>query len=142
MNKGNPTLLLLLLAILAVYGLAQQPAASPTPAAERGDDILILVNLTADELKFDVVREAKVEFPGTKDRSTVWITDRQNLPETLEPGVTYRNIGIQLRISSRFRDIEQIVREALGEAPLTAPPVSESKPPAPVRNSGSTQTKP
>ena len=39
-------------------------------------------------------------------------------PDKLEPGVTYRDIGMTLRISSRFENIDQIVREALGEPPV------------------------
>ena len=112
---------------LFVAGVAaQQPlrteTKTPPPAAAddlEKDDILILVNLTAKELKFDAVPDPKVEFPGNKPRLTVWATDRFNIPDKVEPGVTYRNIGITLRISSRFADIERIVREALGEVPVT-----------------------
>jgi len=111
--------------LLATVMFAQQPAVSPTPKPavvdDGRDDILILVHLTANELKFDAVPDPKVEFPGTHDRSTVWVTDRVNLPDKVEPGVTYRNIGINLRISSRFADIDRIVREALGEEPATGP---------------------
>ena len=82
-------------------------------------DVLILANVTAKDLKFETVPNPKVEFPGKPDRQTVWEADRQNLPSSVEPGVTYRNIGIQLRIASRFADIERIVAEALGEIPLT-----------------------
>lgn len=99
---------------LLAAGIAGQKIAGQ-PQDTSKDDILILVNLTASELKFDAVPDPKVGFPGTNERATVWVTDRFNLPERIEPGVTYRNIGMTLRISSRFADIEQIVREALGE---------------------------
>ena len=66
----------------------------------------------------DIVPSPNVEFPGTHRRTTLWLTERKNLPEKLEPGVTYRDIGITLRISSRFENIDEIVREALGEAPI------------------------
>ena len=102
---------------LAMVGQTAGRAAPKNDAAAdtSKDDILILVNLTAKELKFDQVPNPRVEFPGTGDRATVWVTDRFNLPDKVEPGVTYRNIGITLRISSRFADIDRIVREALGE---------------------------
>ena len=110
---------------------AQQ--ATPTPATpidqDHGDDIFFVVKLTAKELKMDVVPSTKVEFPGTHRRTTAWLTERSNLPEKLEPGVTYRDIGITLRISSRFENIDEIVREALGEPPA-APPDPVSPPPA------------
>src|SRR6476620_5010717 len=104
MYKGATLYLLFIVAIFASSASAQQPTPTPGPA---NDDILILVNLTAKELKFDSVPTPTVEFPGTPARTTVWMTDRQNLPDQVEPGVTYRNIGIQLRISSRFEDIER-----------------------------------
>ena len=45
---------------------------------------------------------------------TVSKTDRHNLPETVEPHVTYRDIGIRLTITSTLPDIEQILDEVLG----------------------------
>ncbi len=66
-----------------------------------------------------MVPNPTVEFPSTFERENVWEADRQNLPKPVEPGVTYRNIGIKLRISSRFADIDRIVAEALGEIPVS-----------------------
>lgn len=113
----------------------QQPTPSPVPAgpidADNGrDDILFVVKLTAKELKMDVVPNTSVEFPGTKRRTTAWLTQRSNLPEKLEPGVTYRDIGMTLRISSRFENIDEIVREALGEPPAGQPVSAAPAPPA------------
>lgn len=79
-------------------------------------DIAITANVTARELKFEVVPNPTVEFTGKYERKTFWEAKRQgNLPESVQSGVTYRNVGIQLRITSRFADIERIVAEALGE---------------------------
>jgi hypothetical protein len=83
------------------------------------NDLEITANATARELRFDVVPQTKVEFTGSHERDTVWEAERQNLPRPVQPGVTYRNIGIQLKITSRFADIERIVAEALGEVPIT-----------------------
>ena len=92
-------------------------------------DLSITANVTARELKFEVVPNPRVEFTGKPERKTVWEADRRNLPRPVEPGVTYRNIGIELRISSRFADIERIVAEALGEIPITdAAPVNTNQP--------------
>jgi hypothetical protein len=145
MNKGllSGFLTILISLCAAGYTSAQQPAQTPTPdefnSDTSKDDILILVNIKAKELKFDIVPNTTVEFPGTRHRSTIWVTQRQNLPEKVEPGVTYRDIGIQLRISSRFADIERIVKEALGEIPITdepttsSPPISSPPNPVPTR---------
>jgi hypothetical protein len=97
--------------------------ATDTPAASQSSpvepDISITANVTARELRFDVVPNPTVEFKGRPRRETVWDADRQNLPRPVRPGETYRDIGIRLRITSVFADIERIVAEALGEVPAT-----------------------
>jgi hypothetical protein len=112
-----------LFVLSAAAAFAQQPAptasATPIGADDGRDDILFVVKLTAKELKMDAAPSTNVEFPGTKRRTTAWLTERQNLPDKLEPGVTYRDIGMTLRISSRFENIDEIVREALGEPPAS-----------------------
>jgi len=60
-----------------------------------------------------------LKFTGQPERKTVWEAERQNLPAQVQPGVTYRNIGIRLKIVSVFADIDRIVAEALGETPIT-----------------------
>jgi hypothetical protein len=108
-------------------------------------DIAIIANITAKELRFDTVPNPKVEFFEKSKVKSVWHAERFNLPDRIEPGVTYRNVGIRLKIVSRLEDIERIVAEALGEIPSdqgTAPtpnkPGSNSKSPdqpAPARSS-------
>ena len=103
---------------------------APQPSAD-SLDLSITANVTARELRFEVVPNPKVEFPGKPERTTVWEAERQNLPRPVEPGVTYRNIGIQLKITSVFADIDRIVAEALGEVPAsdtTAPTTTPSTP--------------
>lgn len=96
---------------------AQQQSANTTTS--KPNDIEITANVTASELRFEVVPNPTVEFPGSPERETAWEAERQNLPRPVEPGVTYRNIGVQLRITSVFADIDRIVAEALGEVPVT-----------------------
>jgi hypothetical protein len=86
---------------------------------EESADIAITATVTAKELRFEAVPNPTVDFPGRPKRDTVWDAERDNLPRPVEPGVTYRNIGIRLKIVSRFADIDRIVAEALGEVPLT-----------------------
>jgi hypothetical protein len=92
---------------------------STSQTTPENDDLSITANVTARELRFDVVPNPKVEFPGSHERKTAWEAERQNLPQSVEPGVTYRNIGIRLKITSVFADIDRIVSEALGEVPIT-----------------------
>jgi hypothetical protein len=86
-----------------------------TEADEKNSDLVITANVRARELKIEIVPNPIVEFSGTHERRTVWEADRENLPERTEPGVTYRNIGIRLRIYSRFAEIQRIVLEAIDE---------------------------
>ena len=112
-------------------------------------DIAITATVRAKELRFEIVPNPTVEFPGNPKRDTVWDAERENLPRPVEPGVTYRDIGIRLKIVSRFADIDRIVAEALGEVPVTdevqppekTTPQTNSQPPAstPQPNGGSPQ---
>jgi hypothetical protein len=94
------------------------PAAQPSPsdAVAPLPDLEIKANVTVRELKFEQVGNAKVEFPGKPERVTVNEAERQNLPRPVQPGVTYRDIGVRLVITSAFADIDRIVSEALGES--------------------------
>lgn len=78
-------------------------------------DVAITARVQARELKFEVVPNPSVDFFGSHKRKTEWSSERENLPENVQPGVTYRNIGIRLKIVSVFADIDRIVAEALGE---------------------------
>ena len=95
---------------------AAQPQQQVSPETA---DLAITATVTARELSFKVVPHPTVEFSGKPERATLWDAEREKLPPSVEPGVTYRNIGIRLKIVSRFADIERIVAEALGEVPST-----------------------
>lgn len=105
-------------------------------------DVLIIANIRARELKFEAVPNTSVEFFGKPERRTFWEADRENLPRPVEPGVTYRNIGIQLRIVSRFADIERIVAEALGEIPVSDDAPTANRQNAPPEEKAQSQNKP
>ena len=112
------------------------PPAKPMPVLPdiRNDpdveaaDIAIIANITAEQLRFEAIPNSSVEFLDKSKNQTIWQVERFNLPDKLEPGVTYRNIGIRLKITSRLADIERIVAEALGEIPIT----ENSEPPKPT----------
>ncbi|HEV7893000.1 MAG TPA: hypothetical protein VGP08_20465 [Pyrinomonadaceae bacterium] len=103
-----------------------------TPRAEESGaepDLSITARVTADSLRFEKVPNPNVEFTGKPRRETVWQSERHNLPQQVQPGVTYRDIGITLRITSVFADIDRIVAEALGEVPAGDDPQPASTPP-------------
>jgi hypothetical protein len=78
-------------------------------------DIEISARVTIREMKFEQVGNPKVEFSGTPKRDTVWDADRANLPSQVEPGVTYKNVTVRLLITSSFADVEQFLKQLLGE---------------------------
>lgn len=102
-------------------------------------DIAIIADIRAESLLFEAVPNPTVEFPGNQKLKTVWEAFRDNLPTPVQPGVTYRNIGIRLKITSAFADIDRIVSEALGEIPVsdakTAEPKSATTPNQPTPTS-------
>jgi hypothetical protein len=100
---------------------------TPADANEENSDIVITATIQAKELRFEIVPTPTVEFPGTKEKQTVWEADRENLPPQVQPGVVYRDIGIRLRIYSRFSEIQRIVLEAIDE---TNPPAQNQANPA------------
>ena len=63
-------------------------------------DIEISAVVKARELRFEEVPETDVRFPGHPERESVWESERENLPDEVEPGVTYRNPRVRLRIAS------------------------------------------
>lgn len=129
---------------------APQETKNTPDVSTESADIAITATVKARELTFEVVPNPTVEFPGKHKRDTVWDAVRENLPPAVQPGVTYRDIGIRLKIVSRFADIERIVAEALGEVPVTdqvlppndaqpqptAPPAPAPSAPTPQPNGG------
>lgn len=91
----------------------------PSDPSIENADISITAHVRARSLRFETAPNPTVEFSGSPARDTVWDAQRENLPTPVQPGVTYRDIGIRLKITSVFRDIDRIVAEALGEIPVT-----------------------
>jgi hypothetical protein len=120
----------------------QRTAQAPLESeADASADISITARVTADSLRFEKVPNPRVEFTGRPRRETAWESERENLPQEVRPGETYRNIGITLHIRSVFADIDRIVAEALGEIPKSddaqpAPP----QPPPPGANTPPTDS--
>lgn len=69
-------------------------------------DIDLTANVEARELHFDEVPETKVRFWGHPKRASTSGTERKNLPEEVQRGVTYRDVSVRLRIASALIDTE------------------------------------
>ncbi len=79
-----------------------------TPEEKRLDslenpDVEISARVKSRELRFEEVPETGTRFRGSPGRESVSGTERENLPDEVESGVTYRDSGIRLRIASELR---------------------------------------
>ncbi len=70
----------------------------------KSPDIDLTATVKARELCFDEVPDTEVRFWGHPERNTVSGTERKNLPEKVQRGVTYRNASVRLRIASELID--------------------------------------
>ncbi len=70
-------------------------------------DIELTTDVKTRELHFEKVPETEVRFPGDPGRDSVSGTERENLPEEVEPGVAYRNPRVRLRIASTLADADR-----------------------------------
>lgn len=104
---------------MILAGLAAAGGAQELPAVAADADVAIIAHVRAKQLHFTRVPEVRVTFTGSVNgvpNRTVWDTDRHNLPDQVQPYVTYRDIGILLRITSTLPNIEEILDDALGTA--------------------------
>lgn len=69
-------------------------------------DIEFTANVRAREMHFDEVPETEVRFRGQPERASVSGTERENLPEKVRRGVTYRNFSLRLRIATELIESE------------------------------------
>jgi len=67
-------------------------------------DVELKISVRAEEVKFEckpeVVVEAYADSPATAESQS----ERENLPDELEPGVTYRDIAVRWRVAARLND--------------------------------------
>jgi len=85
------------------------------PERPRNPDIEFTADVKARELRFEEVPETEVRFSGSPGRESASGTDRENLPDEVEPGVTYRNPKVRLRIATALARDDPDLRELLGE---------------------------
>jgi hypothetical protein len=66
------------------------------------DDVDITTFVRAKKLRFESVPEAKVWFEGEPEESSSSETERENLPEEVEPGIDYQDIAVRWSARSRI----------------------------------------
>jgi hypothetical protein len=70
------------------------------PSEQRPADIEIGAVARAKSLKFDKRPETEVEFHGESIAESHSGSERRNLPDEVEPGVTYRDVRIGWRAAA------------------------------------------
>jgi hypothetical protein len=78
-------------------------------------DVEIHVGVRARELRFAKVPETRVWFEGEPGVSSSVHAERENLPEQVEPGVTYRNIAVRWHAEARI--VHPALREDRNKEP-------------------------
>ncbi len=87
--------------------------------APENPDIEFTADVKARELRFDDVPDTEVHPPPQ--------TERENLPEEVQPGITYRNASVRLRIANEIATESPTFgrserRSAQGDVGKTRPP--------------------
>jgi pyruvate/2-oxoglutarate dehydrogenase complex dihydrolipoamide acyltransferase (E2) component len=65
-------------------------------------DIDFSASVKARKLRFEEEPQTEVRFWGHPERNSVSVNERENLPEKVQQGVTYRNVSVQSRIASEL----------------------------------------
>jgi hypothetical protein len=71
---------------------------------DREPDVEISAAVRAKELRFECKPEVEVGSSGESPHSAESITERENLPDELEPGTTYRDFAVRWRLTARLQD--------------------------------------
>jgi hypothetical protein len=71
---------------------------------EREPDVELKVFLRADEVRFECKPEVEVEAWADSPAIAESQSERENLPDELEPGVTYRDLAIGWRVAARLNE--------------------------------------
>ena len=80
-------------------------------------DVEIGAVVKAKKLRFDTVPETEVRFPGSDQERSGSHTERENLPDKVEPGVTYEDVKVRWRAGAAFRaEVAPEVAEAEADA--------------------------
>ncbi|MEX2271776.1 MAG: hypothetical protein WD690_09910 [Vicinamibacterales bacterium] len=119
----------------AAMALLPQEPKSVSPLSELDADLVFTATVRFDSLTVERTGAPTVEFSGALLDRTEWTVERINLPATLEPGVTYRNGGIRLRVLATFKTAEAFLQalDALKAQAAAAKPqndrIKNKKPP-------------
>ena len=81
------------------------------PDRPENPDIEFTADVKAKWLRFEEVPETEVRFTGEPGYESASGTDRENLPDEVQPDVTYRDPKVRLRIASALARDDPELRE-------------------------------
>jgi hypothetical protein len=68
----------------------------------REPDVEISASVRAEELRFECVPEVEVGAYADSPASAYSVSERENLPDEVQPGVTYRDLAVRWRLAARL----------------------------------------
>jgi hypothetical protein len=71
---------------------------------EREPDVEMAASVRADEMRFECKPEVRVGAYANAPATAESVSERENLPDEIEPGVTYRDISVRWRLAARLDD--------------------------------------
>jgi hypothetical protein len=71
---------------------------------KREPDVEIAAAVRADEVRFECKPEIELVAYADSPASAESVSERENLPDELEPGVTYRDFAVRWRVAARLKD--------------------------------------
>jgi hypothetical protein len=67
-------------------------------------DLEMAASVRAKEVRFECVPQVRVVAYADVPTSAEQASERENLPDKLEPGVTYRDFAVRWRVAARLDD--------------------------------------
>jgi hypothetical protein len=71
---------------------------------DREPDVEMAASARADEVRFACKPEVRVRAYADVPATAESVSERHNLPNEVEPGVTYRNVWVRWRLAARLDD--------------------------------------
>jgi hypothetical protein len=71
----------------------------------REPDAEIRASFRAKELRFNCKPEVRIGAYANAPASAEHVSERENLPDEVEPGVTYRDVKVHWRLAVRLDDL-------------------------------------
>ena len=72
--------------------------------SDREPDVEISAAVRAEELRFECKPAVDLGAYADSPASAESVSERENLPDEVEPGVTYRDVAVRWRLAARLDD--------------------------------------